>query len=64
MIIEAAHNTIGHLEDLLNEKNKILEIYKMELIEFQQNMVQVNYIYCIKYCCQDNLDESSHTIEK
>ena len=27
-------------------------------------MGQVNYGYCIKYGCQNNLGESSHTIEK
>ena len=32
MIREAAQNTIGHLKDLLNEKNNIVERYKRKLI--------------------------------
>ena len=40
MIIEAAQNTIGHLKDLINEKNKIVERYKRKLIESQQNIGQ------------------------
>ena len=27
-------------------------------------MGKVNYGYCIKYSCKNNLDEISHTIEK
>ena len=38
MIIEAAHNTIGYIEDILNEKNKIVERKNWNLIESQQNM--------------------------
>ena len=64
MIREAAQNTIFHIKDLLNKKNKIIQIYKMKLIEVKQNMGQVNYGYCIKYGCQNNQYESIHTIEK
>ena len=32
MIREAAHNTIGHLKDILYKKNKIVERYKKKLI--------------------------------
>ena len=64
MIREASQNTIGHLKDLLNEKNKIVERYKRKLIEAQQNIGQEKYGDCIKDGCQTNLDESSHTIEK
>ena len=38
MIREALQNTIGHFKDILNEKNKIVERHKMNLIETQQNM--------------------------
>ena len=38
MIIEAAHNTIGYIEDILNENNKIVERQNWYLIEYQQNM--------------------------
>ena len=64
MIREAAQNTIGHLKDLLNKKNKIVERYKRKLIEAQQNIGQEKYGDCVKDGCQTNLDESSHTIEK
>ena len=33
MIIDAAHNIVYRLEDVLNENNKIVERYKMKLIE-------------------------------
>ena len=42
MIREAAHNTIGHLKYLINKKNKIVERYKRNLIEAQQNIGQEN----------------------
>ena len=64
MIREAAQNTIDHLKDLLNKKNKIVERYKRKIIEAQQNIGQGKYGYCIKDGCQTNLDKSSHTIEK
>ena len=35
-----AHNTIGNIKDILNEKNKIVERKNWNLIEYQQNMVQ------------------------
>ena len=54
MIIEAAHNTIGRIEDLINENNKIVDSCKIKLIESQLNMGQVNYGYCINYGCQNN----------
>ena len=40
MIREAAQNTIVHLKDIPNEKNKIFERHKRKLIETQQNMGQ------------------------
>ena len=64
MIRGAAHNTIGYLKDLLNENKQIVERYKNNLIEDQQNIGQEKYGDCIKDGCQNNLDESSHTIEK
>ena len=64
MIIEAAQITIGHLKYLLNKRKKIVERYKRNLIESQQNIGQEKYGDCKKYGCQTNLDESSHTIEK
>ena len=64
MIREAAQNTIGHLKDLINEKNKIVERYKRKLIEAKRYIGQEKYGDCIKYRCQTNLDEISHTIEK
>ena len=57
-------NTIGHLKDLLNKKNKIVDRYKRKLIEAQQNIGQEKYGDCIKYDCQTNLEEISHTVEK
>ena len=63
MIREAAQNTIGHLKDIIIERNKIVERYKRKLIEAQQNIGQEKYGDCINDGCQTNLDESSHTIE-
>ena len=37
---EAAHNTIGHIKDIPNEKKNIFERHKRNLIEAQQNMGQ------------------------
>ena len=64
MILEAAHNIIDHLKYLLNENNKIVESHKSNIIEYQTNMGQEKYGDFIKYYCQTNLDEISHTIEK
>ena len=64
MIREAAQNTIGRLKDLLNENNKIVERYKRNPIEAQQDIGQEKYGDFIKDGFQTNLDESSHTIEK
>ena len=64
MIREAAQNTIYHLKDLLNENNEIVERYKREIIEYQQDIGLEKYGDCIKYVCQNNLDEIIHTIEK
>ena len=40
MAREAAHNTIDHIKDLLNEKDNIVESYKRKLFESQKNMGQ------------------------
>ena len=40
MIIEAEYNNIGHIKYLLNEKNKLVERQKSNIIEAQQNIVQ------------------------
>ena len=64
MIREAAHNTIGHLKDLLNKNNKIFERYKRKLVEAQQHIGQEKYGECIKDDCQNNFEEISHTVEK
>ena len=63
MIIEAAQITIGHIKYLLSKRKKIVERHKRNLIESQQNIGQEKYVDYIKYDCQTNLDESSHTIE-
>ena len=40
MIREAAQNTIGHMKDFPNKKNKMVERYKRKLIESQQDIGQ------------------------
>ena len=60
MIKQAAHNIIGNIKYILNEKNKRVEVYKRKLIESSTNMWKENYRDSIKYGCQNNLDESSH----
>ena len=64
MIREAAQNTIGHLKDLINKNNKIVDRYKRKVIKSQQNIVQEKYGDCIKDGCQNILEEISHTVEK
>ena len=53
MIREAAQNTTGQLKNLLNEKNRIVDRYKRELIESQKDIGQEKYEDCIKYGCQN-----------
>ena len=40
MIREAAHNIIVHIKYILNEKNKLFERHKRNIIESQQTMGQ------------------------
>ena len=40
MIREAEYNTIGHLQDLLNEQIKIAERYKRDIFKPQNNVGQ------------------------
>ena len=64
MIKEASQNIIDYLKDIFNSKNNMVEKYKRDLIENQQNIGQEKYGECIKDGCQTNLHEISHTIEK
>ena len=49
MIREAAHNIIDYLKDILNEKNKIVQRHKRNLIESQENMGQEEYEDLMKH---------------
>ena len=51
VIIEAAYNTIGHIKDLLNKQNKIVEKYNRKPIESQLNIGQEKYGDSIKDGC-------------
>ena len=59
MMREAAQNTIVHIKYLLNKNNKKVERHKRKLTEYHQNIGAIR----IKYGCQTNLDERSHTNE-
>ena len=63
MITEAAQNIIDYIKDILNERNKIVERYKRNVIESEENMGKEKYRDLIKDGCQNNFDESRHTIE-
>ena len=64
MIREAAQNTIGHLKDLLNENNKIVERYKRKLIESQKDIGQENYRDCIRKMREPRAQNTCHQREK
>ena len=64
MIRESAQNNIGHMKDIINENNKIVERHPRILIEPQKITGHGKYWDCTKGGFQNNLDESSNTIEK